>query len=37
VVIEDVKSPADISYDAKRGRVLVPLFQENEVRAYDLK
>jgi sugar lactone lactonase YvrE len=37
VVIEGVKSPADISYDKKRSRVLVPLFQENEVRAYDLK
>ncbi|MDF2695737.1 MAG: hypothetical protein K0S65_4120 [Labilithrix sp.] len=37
VVIEDVKSPADIGYDKKRGRVLVPLFTENEVRAYDLK
>jgi hypothetical protein len=37
MVIEDVKSPADISYDKKRSRVLVPLFNENEVRAYDLK
>jgi sugar lactone lactonase YvrE len=37
VVIEDVKSPANIGYDEKRGRVLVPLFTENEVRAYDLK
>lgn len=36
-VIRDVKSPADISYDAKRGRVLVPLFDGNEVRAYDLR
>lgn len=36
-VIEDLKSPADIGYDKKRGRVLVPLFTENEVRAYDLK
>jgi hypothetical protein len=36
-IIEDVKSPADISYDKKRGRLLVPLFSENEVRAYDLK
>jgi hypothetical protein len=37
VVVEGAKSPADISYDKKRGRVLVPLFTENEVRAYDLK
>jgi hypothetical protein len=36
-VIEDIKSPADIGYDTKRGRVLVPIFTENEVRAYDLK
>jgi sugar lactone lactonase YvrE len=36
-VIENVKSPADIGYDTKRGRVLVPLFESNEVRAYDLK
>jgi len=36
-IIEDVKSPADIGWDSKRGRVLVPLFMENEVRAYDVK
>lgn len=36
-VIEDVKSPADIGYDTKRGRVLVPLFTESEVRAYELR
>ena len=36
-VIEDLKSPADIGYDKKRGRLLVPLFTESEVRAYDLK
>lgn len=35
--IEGVKSPADIGYDAKRFRVLVPLFMENEIRAYDVK
>jgi hypothetical protein len=32
-----VKSRVDIGYDTKRGRVLVPLFIENEVRAYALK
>jgi sugar lactone lactonase YvrE len=36
-VIEDVKSPADIGYDVKRGRVLVPLFESDEVRVYDIK
>lgn len=36
-IIHDVKSPADIGYDKKRNRVVVPLFMENEVRAYDLK
>jgi hypothetical protein len=36
-VIENVKSPADIGYDTKRGRVLVPLFESNEVQAYEVK
>ncbi len=36
-IITDVKSPADIGFDAKRNRVLVPLFESNEVRAYDLE
>lgn len=36
-VIENVKSPADIGYDPKRMRVLVPLFESNEVQAYELK
>jgi len=30
-------TPADIGYDTKRGRVLVPLFQSDEVQVYDLK
>lgn len=30
-VIEHVPAPADIGYDAKRNRVLVPLFTENRV------
>lgn len=36
-VIEDVKAPADLGYDLKRGRLLVPLFQSDEVRAYEIK
>jgi sugar lactone lactonase YvrE len=31
-VLENVEAPADIGYDAKRDRVLVPLFNTNEVR-----
>jgi hypothetical protein len=30
-VVENVKSPADIGYDAKRHRVLIPIFQGNSV------
>ncbi len=37
VALSDQKSPADIGYDAKRGRVLVPHFTEDTVEAYDLK
>lgn len=37
IVLEGVKAPADIGYDTKRGRLLVPLFQDNEVRVYDVK
>jgi len=37
VVLGDQKSPADIGYDTKRGRVLVPHFMENTVEAYELK
>lgn len=36
-IIEDVRSPADIGFDAKRSRVLVPLFDSDEIRAYDVK
>jgi len=31
-IIENVPSPADIGYDAKRNRVLIPVFLENKVR-----
>jgi len=30
-VVENVKSPADIGYDTKRKRVLIPIFQGNSV------
>lgn len=36
-VIENVKSPADIGWDPKRSRVLVPLFESNEVQAFEIK
>ncbi len=37
VALADQKSPADIGYDTKRSRVLVPHFTEDTVEAYDLK
>ena len=37
IVIPGVKSPADIGYDTKRSRVLVPLFLGNAIEAYELK
>jgi hypothetical protein len=37
VAIPDQKSPADIGYDTKRGRLLVPHLQEDTVEAYELK
>src|SRR5207248_11288154 len=36
-VLENQKSPADIGWDKKRSRVLVPHFMENTVEAYDIK
>jgi sugar lactone lactonase YvrE len=35
-ILSDVKSPADIGYDAKRGQLLVPLFMENAVEIQKL-
>jgi len=35
-VVTDVDGPADIGYDATRNRVLVPLFNGNEVRVHPL-
>ena len=37
VLIANLKSPADIGYDTKRERLLVPLLAENTVLAYSLK
>ena len=36
-VLTELKGPADISFDSKRKRVLVPRFLENAVEVYDLK
>ena len=37
VFIPETPSPADVGLDSKRGRLLVPIFNENEIRAYDIK
>ena len=36
-VFTDLEAPADIGFDSKRNRVLVPRFQGNTVEAWDLK
>jgi sugar lactone lactonase YvrE len=36
-VVTDIKAPADIGFDTKRNRVLVPQLTENTVLAYDVK
>ena len=36
-VLSDLTAPADIGFDSKRNRVLVPRFQDNLVEAWDLK
>ncbi len=36
-VVSDVEAPADIGFDSKRNRVLVPRFQAHAVEAYELK
>ncbi len=36
-VLTELKGPADIGFDSKRKRVLVPRFLESAVEAYDLK
>ncbi|HTV21258.1 MAG TPA: SMP-30/gluconolactonase/LRE family protein [Polyangiaceae bacterium] len=35
-LLSDVKAPADIGYDSKRGQVLVPLFTENTIEIVKL-
>lgn len=35
-VVSNVPAPADIGYDARRSRLLIPLFQDNEVRIVPL-
>jgi sugar lactone lactonase YvrE len=35
-VLRGLKSPADIGWDSKRKRVLVPRFEENRLEAYEL-
>ncbi len=37
LTLGELKSPADIGFDSKRKRVLVPRFLENAVEVYDLK
>src|SRR5574341_180780 len=37
VLIANVQSPADIGYDRKRDRVLIPIFQGNQVKIQPLK
>lgn len=37
VVVDSVESPADIGYDSKRHRVLIPLFNGNAVRIVPMK
>lgn len=36
-VVTGTKAPADIGYDKKRGRVLVPRFLEDKVEVYEIK
>jgi len=37
VAFSDLKGPADIGFDSKRKRVLVPRFLDNAIEVYDLK
>jgi len=37
VAVDSVTSPADIGYDAQRGRVLIPLFMEHKVEIREVK
>jgi sugar lactone lactonase YvrE len=35
--VTEVKSPADLGFDSKRSRVLIPLFQADEIQVWDVK
>ena len=35
-IIEDLRAPADLGYDSKRNRVLIPLFQDDAVLIHQL-
>jgi sugar lactone lactonase YvrE len=37
ILLADQKAPADIGYDTKRGRLLVPHFNDDTVEVYELK
>lgn len=36
-IAREIPSPAQVGYDKKRGRLLVPVLQENELQVYKLK
>lgn len=36
IAIDNIKSPADMAYDKRRKRLVIPLFEEDEIRAYTL-
>ena len=36
-VIENVPSPADFLFDKKRNRIIVPIFNDDEIRAYQMQ
>ena len=36
-IVTDVKSPADMGWDSKRSRVMIPLFQADEIQVWDVK
>jgi sugar lactone lactonase YvrE len=36
-LVTDVKSPADFGWDSKRSRIMIPLFQADEIQVWDVK
>lgn len=36
-LITDVKAPADMGFDSKRSRIMIPLFQSDEIQVWDVK